>query len=330
VGAAALDGWAAWRWARRLRQVIGSLGPDVVHSNSLKLHLLAALAGARHRPPWRLVWHLHDFVAGRAVMRRALRWAAAAAAGAVAVSHAVADEAIAHLGPLPVVVVPNGIDTQRFQPGAARGACLDELAGLPSVPPETVRIGLVATYARWKGHDVFVDAAARLVQRRADLPVRFYVVGGPIYQTAGSQWSRDELKRLPAARALLADGRLGFVDFQADAAPVYRALDVVVHASTRPEPFGLTIAEAMASGRAVVVARGGGAAELFTHDHDAVGVRPGDAGELAGALEGLVAEPLLRRRLGSAARTTACDRFARGRLGPATLAAYRLFHDRAG
>ena len=37
----------------------------------------------------------------------------------------------------------------------------------------------------------------------------------------------------------------------------YRALDVVVHASTRPEPFGLVIAEAMACGRALVAAPDG-------------------------------------------------------------------------
>ena len=49
-----------------------------------------------------------------------------------------------------------------------------------------------------------------------------------------------------------------------------RALDVVVHASTQPEPFGLVIAEAMACGRAVVVSSGGGAAEIVTPGEDAL------------------------------------------------------------
>jgi glycosyltransferase involved in cell wall biosynthesis len=181
----------------------------------------------------------------------------------------------------------------------------------------------VATYARWKGQDVFLEAAGRLLHRRPDLPLRFYVVGGPIYHTRGSQWSVAELRQQAGEPGR--DGRVGFVPFQPDAAPVYRALDVVVHASTQPEPFGLAIAEAMACGRAVVVARAGGAAELFTHDHDAVGVRPGDAEELACVLESLAEGPLRRRRLGLNARTTAQGRFARARLGPEVLAAYRHF-----
>ena len=65
---------------------------------------------------------------------------------------------------------------------------------------------------------------------------------------------------------------VGFVPFVEDPVPVYRALDVVLHASTQPEPFGLTVVEAMACGRAVVVSAAGGAAELFTDGVDALGV----------------------------------------------------------
>src|SRR5262249_8878688 len=135
----------------------------------------------------------------RPVMRRALRWTAHRAAGAVAVSHAVAEAAREHLGGAPVAVVPNAIDTDHFCPGPARGAWLDELAGLPRAPAETVRVGLVATYALWKGHDIFLSAAARVTCRRPDLPVRFYVVVGPIYRTGGSQWSAAELRARAAA-----------------------------------------------------------------------------------------------------------------------------------
>jgi glycosyltransferase involved in cell wall biosynthesis len=317
-------GWAAYRYVGRLRRFIAEARPDIVHSNSLKCHLLGALAAAHQAP---MVWHLHDFVGARPVMRRALRWAAHRAAGAVAVSHSVAQDAVEHLGAALVVVVPNAIDTDHFRPGPARGAWLDELAGLPPAPAETVRVGLVATYALWKGQDVFLEAAARVARRRPDLPVRFYVVGGPIYRTGGSQWSLAELR----ARAAAIPGahRVGFIDFQADAAPVYRSLDLVVHASTRPEPFGLTIAEAMACGRAVIVSRAGGAAELFTHGHDALGVPPGNPGPLADALLELAQNPLRCRLLGGNARETALARFGRARLGPQLRAAYEHFRNRA-
>ena len=56
---------------------------------------------------------------------------------------------------------------------------------------------------------------------------------------------------------------VGFTGHVADVPAALRSLDIVVHASTAPEPFGMVIAEGMASRRAVVAARGGGAAELF-------------------------------------------------------------------
>jgi glycosyltransferase involved in cell wall biosynthesis len=88
-----------------------------------------------------------------------------------------------------------------------------------------------------------------------------------------------------------------------------RALDVVVHASTEPEPFGLVIAEGLACGRAVVVSAAGGAAELVEDDVDALTVPPGDAAALARALTHCADNAALRARLGNAARRTALRRF---------------------
>jgi glycosyltransferase involved in cell wall biosynthesis len=312
-------GWVAWRYARRLRRLVEALRPDVVHSNGIKFHLLARLA----RLNTTVVWHLHDFISRRRLMARGLRWASRAAAGAFAISQAVERDARGVLGSLPITIVPNAVDTERFAPGPGDGAWLDRLANLAPAGPGAVRVGLVATYARWKGQDLFLRAARRVAAELPGRELRFYIVGGPIYQTRGSQWSEDELRALGAE--LSAAGRLGFIGFRRDTPEVYRALDVVVHASTQPEPFGLTIAEAMACGRAVVVARDGGAAELFQDGRDALGVPPGDAGALARAVTDLVLDPATRRRLGEQARATAVERFPRERLGPQVLAAYRRF-----
>jgi glycosyltransferase involved in cell wall biosynthesis len=211
---------------------------------------------------------------------------------------------------LPITVVRNAVDVAHFTPAERDGAEMDRLAGLPSAEPGTVRVGLVATYANWKGHDLFLDALAQLP---ATSRVRGYVVGGPIYATTGSQFTREELERQAAANGLT--GRVGFVPFQPDPADAYRMLDVVVHASTRPEPFGLTIAEAMSCGRPVVVAADGGAVELFTPNEDALGYPPGNVAALAHAVARLAADPNLRRRLGERARQTAVERFTVERFG---------------
>jgi glycosyltransferase involved in cell wall biosynthesis len=219
-----------------------------------------------------------------------------------------------------VKVILHAVDTERFSPGRGDGAELDRLAGMSPVAAGTVRVGLVATYARWKGHLAFLDAAAMLAATAPALGVRWYIVGGPIYHTA-AQFTEEELRREAADRGLA--GRVGFIPFAADPVPIYRALDVVVHASTQAEPFGLTIAEAMACGRAVVVSAAGGAAELFTDGVDALGVPPGDVDRLAAAVRKLAEDQALRVRLAAAARHTAIEHFNANRYGSELCQLYR-------
>jgi glycosyltransferase involved in cell wall biosynthesis len=311
-------GPAAWLYARRLRKVIRRIAPDVIHSNGIKTHLLSRLAGTGPIP---VVWHAHDFYSQRPLVSHLLRWGRKRVAAVIAISKAVARDLRTVLPGTPVQVVYNAVDVKEFTPAAANGTRLDDLAGLTPGAPETVRVGLVGTYAKWKGQDIFLRAIARIVSGPLKQAVRFYVIGGPIYHTTGSQFSENELRSL--ARQLDIERHVGFIGFQERPAPIYQALDVVVHASTQPEPFGLTIVEAMACARPVIVSRAGGAAELFTHDYDAIGVPPGDAAALAAAMSVLVHDRERRQRLAENAVRTARERFDRDRLGPCILKLYK-------
>jgi glycosyltransferase involved in cell wall biosynthesis len=318
----------AWLGARRyaaaLRKRCLELRPDALHSNGIKCHLLTRMMQPLEIPA---IWHIHDFLSSRRLLRRALRWAVPAARLALANSEATARDARSVLGNVPVTTLLNAVDTARFSPQAADGATLDALAGLPVAAPGTVRIGLVATYARWKGQDLFLDAAARLKRAAPTLALRFYIVGSPIYKTQGSQFSRDELQSLARSCGVADD--VGFIPFQNSPEKIYRALDIVVHASTKPEPFGRTIAEAMACGRPVIASLEGGVPELFEDGRDAVGFAPRDASALASALQRLATDAALRERLGENARRTALERFALARLGAGLVAAFQRVADKS-
>jgi glycosyltransferase involved in cell wall biosynthesis len=303
-------------YARRLAALIRQIDPALVHSNGLKMHLLAALADVRPIP---LVWHLHEMIVPRRPVARALRWGSKRAAGAIAISHAVATGALEAFGGLKVITVHNGIDIDHFRPGPS-SLDLDALAGVRPAPAPVVRVGLVATYARWKGQDVLLEAASILARERPDLALRFYIVGGPIYRTQGSQFTRAELTSAAQRMGLL--GRVAFIDFQSDPREVYRSLDIVVHASTAPEPFGLAIVEAMACARSVIVSKAGGAQELFSEGADALGAAPGDAPALARAIASLADDAPLRRRLGANAARRAAAHFSRDRFAARVLEAY--------
>ena len=305
----------------RLRRKLRELAPDLIHSNGLKTHLVAALSRPRRT---QLLWHLHDFLGDRALVGRMLRMLRRRATLAVANSDAVRDDAAPLLRPLEITTIHNGIDVARFSPAPGDGASLDRLASLSPAPPNTVRVGLVATYARWKGHETFLRAAAEILRNAPPAPLRFYIVGGPIYRTAGSQHSEQELRGLTAELGLA--NHVGFVPFQPDTAAIYRALDVVVHASTRREPFGLTIVEAMSCGRAVVTSAAGGAAEIAEPGTNCLAFPLGDVAELAAAIKKLADAPALRERLGQGGRATAADRFAAPVMGRAFAELYRSLH----
>ncbi len=302
-------------YVRRLRRVLRDMAPQLIHSNGFKTHVLSVWAGPRKIP---VIWHVHDYVRPRFIMARLLRAHVCRCAAMIANSHSVAGE-LRGIFPRGIKIHPvyNGVDLQRFSPVGPR-LDLDALSGLPLAANGIVRVGLVATFARWKGHGVFLHALALLP---AGLPIRAYVIGGPIYQTDDSQLQIDELRGL--ARELGISDKVGFTGFVEEPAAAMRALDIVVHASTQPEPFGLVITEAMACGRAVIASQAGGAAELIAPGKNALAHLPGDAGELARCISELVLSPRQRAALGVAGQESARTRFDRGDLARQLIPIYR-------
>jgi glycosyltransferase involved in cell wall biosynthesis len=210
---------------------------------------------------------------------------------------------------MPVHEVWNAVDLTEFSPEGPR-LDLDVASGLPPAENNVIRIGLVGTLAKWKGHDIFLRALRMLPH---DSRVRAYIVGDALYQTSASQWSLDQLKQQAAELGLA--NQVGFTGFVLHPAQAMRSLDVVVHASTQPEPFGLVIAEAMACRRALIASAAGGANEIIRDGVNALAHTPGDAKALAALIGRLTDDPELREQLGRAGRQTAEQCFDRARLG---------------
>lgn len=301
------------RYERALRAEVARLGPAVLHTNGLKAHILGARAAGSDIS---VVWHLHEYISRRPITRRLMRRMLPRCRAIIANSESVAEDVHRAIAPaVRPTVIHNAVDLERFTPDGPT-LDLDALAGLPPAPAGTVRAGLVATYGRWKGHEVFLRALARL---ESGTPVRGYIIGEALYDTAGSQYSREELISL--ARQLGVSDRVGFTGFQ-PASSAMRSLDIVVHASTEPEPFGLVIAEAMAAGRALTTSANGGAAELIEPGVDALTHIAGDDSSLAESIARLAADAEWRHQLGTAARQAAERRFDPGRMASELAALY--------
>ncbi len=282
------------RYLTRLAAALRAEAPDVLYSNGVKAHLLSSLIG-----PWLgmpVVWHVRDFTGGR-LMARLADWVPEKV---ITNSNAVA----AHLArrmrqPQKISVIHNAIDLADFSPTGPRS--IEALRH-----PATHRVGLPAVLARWKGHLMFLDAVDRI--RRQCPDTIFFLIGGSIYDTTSERGYERELRSEIARRSL--EGQVVLTGFQRDMPPWYRAMDVLVHASIRPEPFGRTVMEAMACGRPVVAADAGGIPEFVTHGRNGLLYTMGDARALAEAVVALLRNPRERSRLGAAGRRTALECFA--------------------
>jgi glycosyltransferase involved in cell wall biosynthesis len=259
------------RLGRRLRV-------DIVHTNSLHSWYGFAAAALLRRPH---VWHAREItVQSGAALRLERRLTAHFAAVVPAISQAVADQL-----PAPnVIVVHDDVDRDRFTPTAA-GTFRSEVGIADDAPVA----GVVCRLDTWKGIDVAIDAFA--LARADDPRAELVIVGLPV---EGKERWAEELQ----ARAEAVGAR--WIGARADTAGVIADLDVLLALSTEPEPWGLSIAEALAAGCRVIVSDHGGATEVLALAGEGGGtaVPPGDATAAASALKVLLAGPTstVRRR----------------------------------
>lgn len=254
--------------------------------------------------------HLRDFYRGPSPLgdlanRRVVR--------VIAISEAVAESLSGTgIGRDRIVVVHDPVDVAAIDRGAhAR----DRIRAECGIGESEVAVGIFGRVVPWKGQLEFVDALARVM--RQEPSVRAIIVGDQ------SDGTPDYVRRVRARieSSGLAE-RFVLAGYRESVEEFYAAVDVVVHASVTPEPFGMVVPEGMAAGRAVIAADAGGPREVITHGTDGLLVPPGDPAALADAVQTLCRDAALRARLGAAARRTALRRFRLEANGAAIQAVY--------
>jgi glycosyltransferase involved in cell wall biosynthesis len=186
-----------------------------------------------------------------------------------------------------------GVDADALRASVTRGR--EEMRRELAVPEGAVLVVMVGNVREWKGQHVVLEALSRLAPSlRSLVQVRF--VGA---MTEGDTTYRDALDAKVAALDL--GSAVRFLGGRDDVPSIYAAADISVHASVKPEPFGLVVPEAMVHGLAVIASKFGGPGEVLTPECG----RTFDTAhpeELAAILTELVSDPALRQRLGAAAQ----------------------------
>lgn len=282
---------ALWVLARLIRREHIRL----IHTNTIHILYGGPVAWLTRTPH---VWHIREIVWQKGWLRRLELWMARRLATRVVVT----SEAVAAMfgppesRPSTLVKVANGVETDLFHPGDAPA-----LRAALGVSPEHTLVGIVCRLDVWKGVDVFIDAAALVARDRPD--VRFVVVGGSV---AGLEHYASALRAQATARGV--DAVLSWTDWTygpLQMPEVHRALDILVLASSQPEPFGLVVVEGMASARPVIATAHGGPCELVVDGVTGLLVTPGDPAALAAAIRALVDDRARARAMGAAGRARA-------------------------
>lgn len=173
-----------------------------------------------------------------------------------------------------MVVIPNGIDTNRFRPDREGGLAVRRAWG---VPAEAKLIGMIGRLDPMKGHETFLRAVAYLKDRVPD--ARFVCVGD------GSEQMRAHLHRF--TERLGVSDRVIWAHSRPEVTPIFGALDVMCLASEYGEGFPNVVGEAMACGVPCVVTDVGDAARVV--GETGIVVPPADPAALADGIARMLA-----------------------------------------
>lgn len=196
-----------------------------------------------------------------------------------------------------MLVVYDGIDPSRLQAGRS----LQQVRSAYGLTDADPVVGVVGTIKRWKGQETVVRATALLKKRWPG--VKCLLVGG----TVEGDTYKSELER--AIDELGIRGSVIFAGFQHNPPDLVQVMDVVVHSSIEPEPFGMVNLEAMYLGKPVIATDLGGPREIFEDGKDGFLVEAGNPAVLAQAVSTLLGDPGLRERIGRSARASVLRKF---------------------
>ena len=305
--------WDVFGFLLRLIRCVHKEQPDILHGYLVLPNVLTILLSVIF-PRVRAVWGVRDSNMDHnrwnwheRLLYRLACWLSPFADLIIVNSRAGRDFIVAHGFPENrMIVVPNGIDTERFRPDKE---ARQQLRAEWGVYEDETLIGLVGRLDPMKDHPTFLKAAALLARERGD--VRFACVGdGPTHY-------REELLEL--SDQLCLTQRIIWTRARGDMTAVYNALDITVSSSAYGEGFPNVIGEAMACGLPCVVTNVGDSAWVVGEMAEVV--QPKNPEALKAAIEATVQKISINGYEASSIRQLIIDRFSVSALAARTEAA---------
>ncbi len=198
------------------------------------------------------------------------------------------EEYINQVMPLPVTVIPFGIDIDIFKPKKVQSLFSENDFVLGSIKP------IESLY----NTDILIRSFAKLLPKYDNL--KLVIIGEGTEQNA----LKELCKELRISEKVLFTGRIPFKEIS----NYYNMIDILVNISEY-ESFGVSVVEAMACGTPVVVTNVGGLKEVVKDDSVGLKVNVGDVDDTVKAIERLMTDKDLYDQIAINARKHVVEKY---------------------
>jgi glycosyltransferase involved in cell wall biosynthesis len=273
---------------------------NLVHTNSMLAHIYGAIAAKLAGIP--CIWHMQDIVDQKMVVglaRRAVVFLGRILPKKIVVVSKAVGQMFEGKSVQKVQIVYNGTDINKFSTEIDGSGIRKEF----KIADDEFAVGIVGRLVIWKGQGAFLKAASIILSKIPN--TKFLIIGET---TFGDKKYKDDLYKLTCELGI--ESKVIFLGYRDDVPNIIRAMDILVHASLKPEPFGLVIIEGMASGIPVVASNQGGTLEIIEHGKDGFLVNPEETDTLAKRIIELLRDRSLRSKFAEAARKKVVEQFS--------------------
>ncbi|GGA03107.1 putative glycosyl transferase [Paenibacillus marchantiophytorum] len=267
-------------YGKRISKLLRAEQVACVHTNSLKSAFYGAVAAKFAGVP--LIWHIRDHIGVpylKPIVARAIRF-------------------LSRMLPNGVIANSNSTLDALQLPKSKKTLVVYSAYAQPLRGPNRIKsvdrntksyvILLVGRLAEWKGQHILLEAAKTFLH---DSQVEFWLAGDALF---GEDDYKQQLLQQMADNHLYNVKLLGHVD---DIQTLMQKVDILVHTSITPEPFGQVIVEGMAAGLPVIASNEGGPRETVVPGETGLLITPGDPKLLAEAIRYLLENPDVRSRM---------------------------------
>lgn len=259
--------WKYWNLAKSIlliRTIVKREKIEVIQTNTIRTHIIAALAKKLFGLNVKLIWFVHDFTFSKKILKKIIKIPDLI----LTCSETVKKDLIKKTNQKyskKIQVVYNGVILKKIAKEDKQMKALHNILKTGTTRDlSKKKIGIIGRLDPWKGQDVFIRAAKEVLAQNTR--VEFIIIGSSSKYDEATIKFEKELKTL--VKDLEIESNVKFLGYIENLEKEMLKLDVIVHASKKEEPFGRVIIEAMNLGKIVIAADLGGPREIIQNGED--------------------------------------------------------------